>query len=155
MIDQILDFCAILGRQTIARGVRNVDHRCASLDDGLHHSGQIFVLGAAGVFGIEFHIVHKPARILDRLHRTLDYLLAIGIELILYVRVGRADAGVYPLVFGILESIHGYVNILFHGTGQRADCRPGHGLRDLYHRIEITRTRNGKTGFDYVNAQGF
>jgi hypothetical protein len=50
------DLLSIYVGEAIAGGVWDIDHGGARLDDGFDHFGQVDVVGAAGVFGVEFHV---------------------------------------------------------------------------------------------------
>ena len=153
MVHQILDLGAILGRQAVARGVGDVDHGGAGLDHGLDHLGQELVVRTAGILGVEFHVLDELPGILHGAHGPLQDLLTRGVELVADVRVGGADAGVDALVLGVLERLHGSVDILLHRPGEGAHGRPGHGLGDLHDRVEVAGTRDREAGLDDVHAE--
>ena len=153
MLLQILDLLEILLWQAVARGIRDIHHRGPSLDHGLHHLCQILIVRTACILAVELHIVNKALGILRSSHGPLENLLTGGVEFVLNVLVRGADTRVDTLVLGILQRIEGHVDIFLYGTCQRTDHGPCHGLRDLNHRVEITRTRNGESCFDHVHAQ--
>ena len=128
MVDKILDLCAILLRKTIARGVGDVDYRCASFDDSLYHTCQILVVGAAGVFSIEFHILYEPLGILHRLNGTLNDFLTIAIELVFDVQVASSNARVDALVLGILQRLNGNVDVFLDRPCECTNGWPRDGL---------------------------
>ena len=128
MVAEVLDFLSVLRRQAIASGVRNVDHRCPRLDDRLDYPGEILVVRSSRIFGIELHVVDEPACVLHGRHRALDDFLAVGVELILDVRVGRTDSSVDSLVLRKLQCFHRHVDVLLHGPCKRADGRPSDGF---------------------------
>ena len=155
MVHQILDFGTIFGGQTIAGGVRDIHHGGTGLDDGLHHPGQVFVVGASSILGIELHIVYITACILHGSHSPLDNLLAVAVELVLDVCIARSDASVYALALGIFQRFGSHVDILLHGSCQGADGGPGYGLGNLDHRVEISRTGDGESCLDDIDAKLF
>ena len=128
MVYKILDLCTILLRKTIARGVGDVDYRCTSFDDGLYHTCQIFVVGASGVFSIEFHILYEPLGILHCLNGTLDDFLTIAIELVFDVQVAGSNARVDALVLGILQRLNGNVDVFLNRPCERTNGRPRDSL---------------------------
>ena len=152
---QVADLGSVFIGQAVARRVGNVDHRGPGLDHGFDHTGEVFVLGAAGIFGIELHVLHVALGIFDGPHGPLDDLLAVGVELVADVAVRGADAGVDALVLGVLQGLHRHVDVFLHGPGQAADGGPGHGLGDFHHGVEVTGARNGKSGLDDIDAQLF
>ena len=60
---------AVLLRHGIARGIRNIDDRGSGLDGRLDHFEKIGRIGAAGVFRVELHVLHKLPGELDRRDR--------------------------------------------------------------------------------------
>ena len=54
--------------------------------------------------------------------------LTVGIELIFNMGIRSPYAGMYPLVFGSLQSLGCHIDIFLHRTGQRANRRPCHCL---------------------------
>ncbi len=69
--------------------------------------------------------------------------------------VRSTDTCVYASSFGIFKRIGSHTYVIFHSAGQRAYRRPGHSLGYLYHRIEITRRRHRKSGFNDVYSKFF
>ena len=71
VIHQVLDLCAVLIRQAITVGIGDINGGGAGGNDGFHHAGQVFIVCAAGIFRIKFHIIHKLTGILHGSHRAL------------------------------------------------------------------------------------
>ncbi len=155
VVAQVFNLGAVFLRKAVARGVGDVHDRGAGLDDGFHHPGQEFILGPAGIFGIELNVFHIFLGILDGPDGPLQDFFPGGIEFILDVGIGRADSGVDAFVFGILQGLGGYVDILFYRARKGADGGPGHGLGNLDDRIEIAGAGNGEPRFDNIHAQTF
>ena len=153
MLDKIPDLAGVLLRQAIARRIGNVDDRRPSPDHGLDHAREVLVVGTPGVFGIELDVLDILFRMPDGRHGPLDDLLRRGIELVIDMRVRHADARMYPLVLGQSQRVGRHVDIVLHGPRQRADRRPGNGLRYLPDRIEVAGARHGKAGLDDIHAQ--
>ena len=128
MLLQIFYLLEVLLRQTISRGVWNVHHRSARLDDSLYHARQVLIVRTARILAVELHIVHKALGILRSRNRALQNLLAGGVELILDVLVARTNTRVYALVLSILQSLESHVDVMLNGTCQRTDGRPRHSL---------------------------
>ncbi len=66
VFEQIAHFCPVLVRQAVARGVGDVEHGRACLDGDFEHPGQELVVGAAGVFGVKFHVLDEGFGQFDR-----------------------------------------------------------------------------------------
>ena len=129
--------------------------RSARFDNGFHHTRQVFVIRASGIFGIEFDILYIAAGILHCRYGTFDNLLAVGIEFISDVRVGSTDTGMNTFMLGKLQSFRRHVNIFLYGTCQGANRRPRHSFGNLNHRVKVTRTRNGESRLNHIHAQRF
>jgi hypothetical protein len=82
-------------------------------------------------------------------------LFAGGVELMLDVDVGGAQARVDALAFGVLEGFGGTFDVSLDGAGQGADHRVGHGAGYFHHRVEVAGAGDGEAGLDDVHAQGF
>ena len=76
VLHEILYFLAEFPWQAVAGGVGDVDDRGPGLHYGLHDAGEIFVVGASGVFGVELHVFDERFRILHGCHGSLDDFLA-------------------------------------------------------------------------------
>ena len=155
MLHQILDFLTIFLRQAITRRIRDVHHGGTGLDHGLHHAGQVFIVRASRIFGIELHILHITLGILHGSHGTFNDFLTVRIEFVFNMRVGSTDAGVNTFVFGFAQGIGCHVDVLLHRTGQRTYRGPRHSLGNFYHRIKIARTGDGETCLNHIHAQSF
>ena len=153
MLLQVLNLLVVLLRQTVARRIGNVDHRGTSLDDGLHHAGQILVVRTACILAVELHVLHVATGVLRSTDGALNDFLARTIKFIVYVLFAGAYARVDALALGILQRLGCHVNVVLDGTRQRTDGGPRHRLRNLNHRMEVTRTRYRKSCFNHVNAQ--
>ena len=152
---EILDLLAVLIGGAETGRVGDVAHGGAGLGHGLDHAGQILVVGASGVFGVELHVLHILLGVLHGSHGPLDDLLGGRVELVADVALAGADAGVDALVLGILQRLGGHVDVFLHGARQGAYRGPRHGLRDLHHAVEVARTRDGEAGFYHIHAEGF
>ena len=139
MVAEVFDFLSVLRREAVSGCVGNVDHGGTRLDDRLHHSGEVFVVRSSGIFGIELHVVHKSACIFHCCHCPLDDFLAVGVELILDMRVRGADSGVDTFSLGEFERLYRHVDIFLHGSGECAYSWPRDCFRDFDHGIEVAR----------------
>ena len=74
---EVLDFCAVFTGQAVARRVGNVDYRGAGFDHGFHHARQVFIVGAAGVFGIELDVLDIALGVLDGRYGAFEDFLAV------------------------------------------------------------------------------
>ena len=153
MLHQVLDLLIILLRQTIARRIGNVHNGGTRLDDGLNHLSQVLIVGTACVLTVELHVVDIALGILRGSHSPLDNLLASRVELVHNVLIAGADTSVNAFVLGILQGVERHVDVALYGSRQRADGGPRHCLRDFNHGVKVTRTRNGKSCFNHVDAQ--
>ena len=140
--------------QRIAGGVGDVHDRGARGDDGLYDALEELLLGAAGVLGVEFDVVHVPLGVLDRMDGLLDSLLLGQAQLVAQVTGRDAQAGVDAGALGGLEGTGGLVDVLLDRAGQGAD----HGvvaseLADLVDALEVAGARDGKAGLDDVDLE--
>ena len=155
VLHEVLYLLAVLLRQAVTRGVGNVHHRRARLDDGLHDARQILIVRAPGILAVKFHVVHVAFGVLHGGHGAFQYLVLRGVELVADVVVRRADARVYALVLGISQGFGGHVDVLLHTAREGANHRPGHGFGYLDHGVEVAGTRNGEARLNHVHAEGF
>ena len=152
MLHEVLDLLAVLPRHAVACRVGDVDDLRTGIDHGLNDLGQVFVLGAAGIFGIEFDLIDLVAGILDGSHGTFDDFLAGTVELVFDVAVAGADACMDSFMLCEFKGFGCAVNVLLYGACKGADCRPCDSLRDFYYGIEVAWTGNWESSFDDVNA---
>ena len=155
MLHKVFDLGTELARKAVTGRIGDIYDGGACLDHGLDDAGKVFVVGATGVLGIELNILDKTLGIAYTGYGTIQNILPIGVEFIADMIVRRAYACMYPLVFGILQSLGSHADIVFNGTCQSAYCRPCDGLADLYHRIEIAWTRHRETGLDHIDTKLF
>ena len=80
-------------------------------------------------------------------------MFARRVEFELDVLVTRADTRVNTLVLGILQRLNSHVDVVFYSSRQRTNRGPSNGLRNLNHRVVVTRTRHRKSCFNHVHAQ--
>ncbi len=83
VVDQPGDLIAVLVGEAIAGRIGDIDDRGACGDHGFDHPGEVFVVGAAGVFGIEFDVVDEVTGPFDGLDGALQDLFAGGVEFVL------------------------------------------------------------------------
>ena len=155
MFIEVLDFLAILVWSAETGRIGNVTHGGSGFADSLNDAGQILVVRTSGIFSVELHVLHIALGILHGSYSPLDNLFRGTIEFILDVRGAGTDTRMDTLMLGILQCLGSHVDILLHGTGQGTDSGPRHCFRDFYHRVEVSRTRNGESGFNHIHAQCF
>ena len=155
MLHEVFDFGTILIGQTVSGGVGDIDHGGSCLDDRLDDPGQILVVGASGILGIEFHIIDVFLGILHGSHRPFDNLLTGGVELVPDMRVAGANARVYTLVLGIFQRLSRQVDVVLHRPGECAYRGPCHRLGDFDDRVEITWAGNGEPRLYHVHPKLF
>ena len=89
-IHNALGECGVFRRDSVANRVWDVDRGGASADHRLIHLHQIFVIGAARIFGGELHLgvaTESLARVLHPLHRLGERRLTCGAQLMRQVNV--------------------------------------------------------------------
>ena len=59
VVDQVSDLFAVLIGEAIAGRIGDIDDSGAGGDHGFDHAGEVFVVGAAGVFGVEFDVADE------------------------------------------------------------------------------------------------
>ena len=155
VIYQIGNFFAVLVGQTIACSIGNIHYRCTCLNNRLYHTRQIFVIGTARILAVKFHFIYKIACVCNRFYGTAQNVFLVGIKLVFYVILRRANTGMNTLAFGIFQSLYRHINIGFDATGKRTNNGRGNCFGNFYHRIKITRTRNRESCFYYIHAKGF
>ena len=153
MLHQILYLVAKFVGQTETCGIRDVHHCGTSLHYGLHHTGQILVVRATGIFGIELHILHIALGILHGSHSAFYDFFGSRIKLVPDVALAGSDTRMYALVLGILQRLGCHIDIFFHSTCQSTYRGPRHCLRYLHHAVKVARTRDGKTRLYNVHTQ--
>ena len=154
IVAEIFDLRTIFRRKAIPGGIRNVDNGGPGIDNGLDHSRKVFIVSPSGILSIELHVVRELSRVTHRLHGALEDFLAVGVELVADMGVGRAYAGMDTAVLGIFQCLGGDFNILLHRPCQGADGRPGDRLRNLDDRVEITRAGDRETSLDNIHPKG-
>ena len=155
MLHKILYLLAEFTRQTVAGSIGDIDYCGSGLDDGLHHSREVFVVGAPGVFRIELNVFYKRLGVFHAFDGPFKYFLRSGVELILYV-IGRcAYARMYTRTLRESERLGGDLYVGFHRAGQSADGRPCDGLRYLLHGSEIAGARHRKSCLDDIHSEPF
>ena len=142
-------------RQTIPRRIGNIHHRSTRFDDGLHHTRQKSLVGAPGVFGIEFDILDVFFCIFDRRHSTFDDRIGSRFEFGIDMLGRNPDTGMDPFVFGQRQRVGRNVDIALNSAGQRTNCRGGNRLGNFTDGIEITGTGDRETGLDHIDPQRF
>ena len=155
MLHQVFDFLTVFHRDAEACGVWDVHNGGSGLDHGIHHAGQILVVGAACIFGVEFYILHITLGIFHGGHSPFYDFFGCAVKLVPDVAFARAYTRVDALVLGILQGIGSHINILLHRTCQRTDGGPCDGLADFHYRIEVAGAADGKTGLNHVYPQCF
>ena len=140
MLHQVLDFCTIFIRQTIACGIRNVYYRSSCLDDCFDYACQIFIVRTSGIFCVKFHVIYVTSCIFHGSYCTFNNFFTGRIEFILDMRIRSTDSRMNTFMFGILQGFCRYINIFLHSTSQRTDSRPSHRFRNFNYRIKISRT---------------
>ena len=153
MLNQIFNLLTVFIWQTITCGVGDVDNSCTSFDDCLNNTRQIFVVGTSGIFGIELNILHIILCIFHGSHSTLDDFLASGVELVLNMVVAGTNTRMDSFALGVFQRVGSNVDIFLNGTRQRTNSRPSDSLRNLNHRVEVTRTRNWKSCLNHIHPQ--
>ena len=155
MLHQVSDLGSVFLRETVACRVGNIHHCGSGLDYGLDHPGQVLVVGSSGILSVELDILNASLRILDGADCPFENILPVGFELVPDVGVGSPDSGVDSLVLCVLQGIGSCVDVLFHGSGQSADGRPGDSFRNLDHGVEVSGAGDREASLDGIHAEGF
>ena len=155
MFHQIFDFCPIFVRQAITGRIWDIDNSCTGFNDRFYHTCQIFVVRTSGIFTIELDVFHVSFGILSCGNSSFQNLFLVRVELILDMIIRRSDTRMNTSMLRIFQCIGCHINIFFHRTGKRTDCRPCYGFRYFNNTIEIARTRYGETSFYHVYSQFF
>jgi len=74
---QLANGMAILFRNGIAHGVRDIDGGGTGVDHRLDNTAEKIQLGTAGILAGKFHITHVIAGMLHRRHCMLDHLIRL------------------------------------------------------------------------------
>ena len=138
IVHQIGDLGAILCGKAVAGGVRDIDNGGSCGNYSLHDPGEIFILGAPGILGVELYVVDIFAGILHTCNSTLEDVLAVGVEFIFNMVVGSADAGVDALELGEVQSLGGSIDVLLDSPRQGANAGRSDDLGDFDHALEVT-----------------
>ena len=153
MLHEILNLFAVFKWDAEACCVGDIDNCSTSFDYCFYHASEIFIVGATGVFGVEFHVFNISLGIFYGSHCAFDNLFGGAIEFVFNVAFACANAGVNAFVLSKLQCFGSHIYILFYCTGKGADSRPSNCFRDFDNRLKIARTRNRESCFDNVNAQ--
>ena len=140
-----------LGRR-IADGIGNVDRGGTGLDRGFAHPAQVIVLGAGGVHGRPFDVIGGVAGPRDGGDDTFEHLLLREVELVLAMQRRGADEGVDAAAPGVADRIGGAVDVAEVGTRQATHDGGLAELGDLADGFEVAIGRDGKAGFDDIDA---
>ena len=147
------DFGAVLFRQAVASGIGDVEDGGPGLDGRLADAGQEGIVGAAGIFGVKFHVFHKGLGQLDGRDGAGQHVLPSGAELVLNVNIRSANAGVNARVAGQAQGVGGHANVIFHGPRKAADGSVLGLGGDGLHGGKIAGAGHRKTGLNHINAE--
>ena len=154
MVHEVLDARAELLGQRVARGVGDVHHRGAGLDDGFDDAHEEVVVGAARVLGVELYVLDEVAGVLHALDRTLDALVLGNAQLVAQVARAHADAGMDARTLGVLERVGRGVDVLLHRAREAAHrCLVACELRDAADGLEVAGARDGEARLDDVHVE--
>lgn len=133
MLPQILKDVAILLRDGVADGVRNIDCRRAGRNGPFDNLAQKIELRAGRVFRREFDIRTIVDGPFDHLDRLANDLLLGHLELVLPVDGAGRQKDVDPRLLGSFECLPGAVDVFFQAAGRRkspSDRRTGGRSRE-------------------------
>ena len=105
----------------VADRVRDVERGGPGLDRFAQHQVQKLRLAAPGVFRAELDVLAQAARIAHHLDTLLHHLLAVHLELVFHVNLGRGEEGVDARAGRVLDGLPGFVNVVLGGARQAAD----------------------------------
>ena len=124
-------------------------------NNGFDHAGQVFVVGAACVLGIKFHVTHEVAGPFYGLDGPFKDLFLCGIEFAFYMEIGCSDASMDTGSFCEPEGFSGHFDVFLDCPAEAADGGVLYDLRDLLYGVKIAGAGDGKACLDDVHAQGF
>ena len=143
----------VFGFETIADGVRQVQHRRARFHCGVAALNEIVAIGAARILRREFHVLafglgvrHGPTDHLQNLFTRL-------VQLVLKMNVRRRQKGVDARPLGSGQSFPGAVNVQFIGAGECGNDRPAHFRGNGLDCFEVALRSDGEPGLEDVHAQ--
>jgi hypothetical protein len=123
---------------------------------GDHSAADLFEVvpvGARGVFGGEFHVVHETARLFDGGNGIFQHLLPRLAELMLQVDIAGGDEGVDARTSGAFQRTGCSVHIERAGPRERRHLHPGIFAADGLHRFKIAVGGDRKARLQNVHAQ--
>ena len=153
VVGDALDAATEVLGELVAGGVGDVDDGRARVDDRLDHALEERLVGAAGVLGVELHVIDVALGVLDAVHGALDALVLGDVELLVEVLRRHAEPGVDAGALGGLQCLGGTVDVLLDGAREADDdgIVPREAA-DLLHGAEVARGRDGKAGLDDVDV---
>jgi len=155
VIDEEGNLFAVLVGEAIAGCIGDIDDGGAGGDHCFDDAGEVFVVGAAGVFGIEFDVADQVAGPFNGLYCPLEDLFAGGVKFGFYMRVGGADAGMDAWPAGVLKGLSGDFDIFLDGAAEAADGGVFDDPAYFLDGMEISGAGHREAGFDDIDAQGF
>src|SRR5215208_6280596 len=85
----------------------------------------------------------------------VERLLAAHHQLMFEVNVGCGNEDMDAGMFGFLDRLDGFVNIILFCPGKAEDNGMRDEFRDSPHRLKVTLRRGGKPSFDYIDIELF
>ncbi len=146
-----------LGRDRVAHGVRDVDGRCAGVDDGLVDAEQEVGVRARRVLGAELDLgvaAQRRAAVPDPAHRLRERFITAQAKLVDEVDVGRGDEHVKVGPLRSPDRLDRALRIAVAAARQGGDGDAAAGLAgDPLHGLEVARRRGRKAGLDDVDPE--
>jgi len=147
------DLFAILIGEAVTGRVGDIDYCCAGGDHGLDHAGEVFIVGAAGVFGVEFDVADEVTSPFHGLDSALQDFFAGSVEFAFDVRVRGTDAGMNAGLTGVAECFGCDFDIFLDGAAETADGGVFDDLSYFFDRMKITGAGDGEAGLDDIHSQ--
>ena len=156
-IDDALGERRELARDRVADGVRDVDRRCAGLDDGLVDLHEEVGVGARGVLGTELDLgvaAELLAPVADPAHGLGQRGLAIDPELVLQMDVARGDEHMEMRPVGDLDRLDRPLRVAVAAASEGRDRDVLRRLLgDAADRLEVAGRGGRKAGLDDIDLE--
>ena len=137
----------------VAGGVGQIDDAGAGADDLGANLGHVIPVRARRVLAGELDIVEMLLGPRDRPGRGAQHVLASHVELVLEMDVGGRDENVDAGVARLVDRAQRCVDVFLASAREADHGRPGDGLGDSMHRLEVAGRRSGEPALDDIDAQ--
>ena len=154
-IDDGFDEIAVFPWHRIADGVRQIDRRCAGVDDGFNDAAEERDLAAGSVLAGEFDVVGIGLGELDAFHRFFDDLIRRHLELVFHMDRASRDENMDARFLRALQRFAAGIDVLLGAARQTADRGFCDGFGDHLDGFKIARGGDWEACFDDIDAKLF